>query len=100
LLRCIRKKVHAGVEFGKEPLEVAIDLLDSKPPRIHPSNWRVVPRGKTTYYGTDGLRWAIAITRLLQDLPVQSIPMILSWISVAGIAGVLVGSGESSPSVS
>jgi hypothetical protein len=98
--RRIRKKVHAGVEFGKEPLEVAIDLLDSKPPRIHPSNWRVVPRGKTTYHGTDGLRWAIAITRLLQDLPVQSIPMILSWISVAGIAGVLVGSGESSPSVS
>jgi hypothetical protein len=46
VFRRIRKKVHAGVEFGKEPLEVAIDLLDSKPPRINPSNWRVVAGGK------------------------------------------------------
>ena len=38
--------------------------------------------------------------RLLQDLPVQSIPMILMLHVGRGVTGMLVASGESSPSVS
>src|SRR5208282_5791539 len=38
--------------------------------------------------------------RLLQDLPVQSIPISSGCTSVAGVAGMPVASGESSPSVS